>query len=209
MQTAVKQSAGYSDEVINMKFLELMPTIVRLAQKYFIGYPPDRRSECVQNTVCWAFMLLKQNAERGRLHDIHPSPLTKFAVGRHYEGRSLGTSTSSTDVMSSYCKSLGRVNAVKNYGICENVADTFESETSATDGRYPPDRTVQFRIDFHETWLQQQTPKDLAIIKELAIGSTQSETARKFGVTPACINQYRKRYAASWNAYIADKREAA
>jgi hypothetical protein len=43
-------------------------------------------------------------------------------------------------------------------------------------------------MDFHEGWLQQQTPKDREIIRELAMGSTQSEVARKFGVTPACIN---------------------
>jgi predicted transcriptional regulator len=68
---------------------------------------------------------------------------------------------------------------------------------------------VQFKIDFHEGWLQQQTPKDKAIIRELAMGSTQSEVARKFGVTPACINQYQKRYRASWNDFIKDKKEAA
>jgi DNA-binding NarL/FixJ family response regulator len=111
--------------------------------------------------------------------------------------------------MSSYCKSLGRVHTVKHYGLAENIADTFEGEASATDGRYPPDRIVQFRMDFHEGWLQQQSPKDKEIIRELAMGSTQSEVARKFGVTPACINQYQKRYRASWNAYIADKKEAA
>jgi hypothetical protein len=205
MSTVVRKSTAYSDDEVNDRYLELMSVIIKLAQKYFIGYSPDRRAEAVQNVMCWAFMLLKQNAERGRLHDVHPSPLTKFAVGRHYEGRSLGTSTSSTDVMSSYCRSLGRVNAVKNYGICESVSDTFVTEASATDGRYPPDRVVQFRLDFHEGWLANQSERDKQIIHLLASGETPSNTARLVGVSPACINQYQKRYAKSWNAYISDK----
>jgi hypothetical protein len=107
--------------------------------------------------------------------------------------------------MSSFCKSLGRVHTVTNYGLCENVADSFESEASAGDGRHPPDRVVQFKIDFHEGWLQQQSPKDKEIIRLLAVGERPSDVARKVGLTPACINQYQKRYRASWNTYISDK----
>jgi hypothetical protein len=209
MTTMVKQSAPYVDAEVNLKFVELMPSITRLALKAFVGYPPDRQAEAIQNTVCWAFQNLKNLATKGRLHDAYAGALTKFAVGRHNSGRTLGTVTKSGDVMSGFCKSLGRVNAVKNYGICENVADTFEGAATASDARYPVHRAIQFKIDFHETWLQQQTPKDQAIIKELAVGSTQSETARKFGVSPACINQYQKRYAKSWSDFISDKKKAA
>jgi hypothetical protein len=209
MTTAVKQSAGYSDEAVNMKFLEMMPVITKSALLAFAGYSADKRADAVQNILCWAFLNLKNLAASGKLHDARSRPIAKFAIGRHHEGRSFGTVTSSTDVMSSYCKSLGRVNTVKHSGLAENMTDSFETDTAAADARCPPDRTVQFRMDFHEGWLKQQTPKDKEIIRELAMGSTQSEVARKFGVTPACINQYQKRYRASWNAYIADKKEAA
>jgi hypothetical protein len=207
MTTAVR--TAYTDEAINMKVLEMMPVITKSALLAFANYSADKRTEAVQNILCWAFLNLKNLAASGKLHDARSRPIAKFAIGRHHEGRSFGTVTSSTDVMSSYCKSLGRVHTVKHYGICENVADTFEGEASATDGRYPPDRVVQFKIDFYEGWLQQQTPKDREIIRELAMGSTQSEVARKFCVTPACINQYQKRYRASWNDFIKDKKEAA
>jgi hypothetical protein len=209
MTTAVRSPAVFSDEAINMKFLEMMPTITKSALLAFANYTPDKRAEAVQNILCWAFLNLKNLAASGKLHDAHSRPIAKFAIGRHHEGRAFGTVTSSTDVMSSYCRSLGRVHTVKHYGICENVADTYEGDASAMDARYPPDRVVQFKMDFYEGWLQQQSPKDREIIRELAMGSTQSEVARKFGVTPACINQYQKRYRASWNAYIADKKEAA
>jgi aminopeptidase N len=111
--------------------------------------------------------------------------------------------------MSSFCRSLGRVHTVKHYGLAENIADTFEGDASAMDGRYPPDRVVQFKMDFYEGWLQQQTPKDKEIIRLLASGETPSNTARLVGLSPACINQYQKRYRASWNDFIKDKKEAA
>jgi hypothetical protein len=207
MTTAVR--TAYTDEAINIKFLEMMPVITKSALLAFAGYSTDKRADAVQNILCWAFLNLKNLAASGKLHDARSRPIAKFAIGRHHEGRSFGTVTSSTDVMSSYCKSLGRVHTVKHYGLAENIADTFEGEASATDGRYPPDRIVQFRMDFYEGWLKQQSAKDKEIIRELAMGSTQSEVARKFCVTPACINQYQKRYRASWNAYISDKKEAA
>jgi hypothetical protein len=208
MTTVVRKSAGYTDEIVNMKFLEMMPVIIKSAKHAFADYSPDKRDEATQNILCWSFLNLKNLAASGKLHDVHPRPIAKFAIGRHHEGRSFGTVTSSGDVMSSYCRSLGRVHTVKNYGICENIADTFESEVSATDARYPPDRVVQFKIDFHEGWLQQQTPKDKEIIRLLASGETPSNTARLVGVSPACINQYQKRYAKSWNEFIKDKKAA-
>jgi hypothetical protein len=192
-----------------MKFLEMMPVITKSALHAFADYNPDKRAEAVQNILCWAFLNLKNLAASGKLHDAHSRPIAKFAIGRHHEGRSFGTVTSSTDVMSSYCKSLGRVHTVKHYGLAENIADTFEGEASATDGRYPPDRIVQFRMDFYEGWLQQQTTKDKEIIRLLAVGERPSDVARKVGVSPACINQYQKRSRASWNADISDKKEAA
>jgi hypothetical protein len=209
MQTAVKQPAGYSDEAINMKFLELMPVIVKLAIKNFAGYPTDRRSEAIQTTVCWAFLNLKNLAAKGRLHDAYAGAITRFAVGRHHSGRSFGTVTSSTDAMSSFCRSLGRVHTVRNYGLAENITDSFESESTAGDARSSPDKIVQFKIDFHETWLASQSPRDQQIIRLLASGESPSNTARLVGVSPACINQYQKRYAKSWSDFIKDRKKVA
>ena len=88
----------------------------------------------------------------------------------------------------------------QNYGLAENISDSFESEATATDARYPVDRTVQFKMDFFEGWFQQQTPKHKEIIRLLALGNIQ------VGVSPTCICQYQKRFRASWNEYIADKK---
>ena len=62
-------------------------------------------------------------------------------------------------------------------------------------------------MDFFEGWLQQQTPRDKEIIRLLAMGDIPSEVARKLGVSPACICLRQKRFRASWNEYIADKKD--
>jgi len=203
----VRKSAAF-DEAVNLKFLELMPFIIRLAKRAFAGYSTDRQADAVQNVLAWAFENLKRLASKGRLHDVYAGSLARFAIGRHREGRSLGTVTSSGDVMSSYCQSLGRSN-VKNYGLAENITDSFSSEASALDARYPVHKTVQFRMDFIEGWLRQQTPRNREIIRLLALGNTPSEVARKLGLSPAYICQCQKRYKASWLAYISDKKEVA
>jgi len=203
----VRKSAAF-DEAVNLKFLELMPFLTQSARRAFSGYNYDKQADAVQNVLVWAFENLKRLASKGRLHDVYAGSLARFAIGRHREGRSLGVVTSSGDVMSSFCQSLGR-SKVKNYGLAENIADSFESEATATDARYPVARTVQFKMDFFEGWLQEQTPKHQEIIRLLAMGNSPSEVARKCGVSPVYICQSQKRYRASWNEYIADKKEAA
>ena len=203
MTTTVRKFV-YTDEAVNLKFLELLPFLMKSANRAFAGYSPDRRSDAVQNILCWAFLNLKRLASNGRLHDVYAGSLARFAIGRHREGRSLGVVTSSGDVMSHYCQNLGR-SKVKNYGLAENIADCFTSEATATDARYPVDRTVQFKMDFFEGWVQEQSERDREIILDLAMGETTGDVARKYGVTDGLISQYRKRYRASWNEYIADK----
>jgi hypothetical protein len=208
MTTMTVRKSVALDEAVNLKFLELMPFITRLAKRAFAGYNSDKQAEALQNVLVWAFENLKRLASKGRLHDVYAGSLARFAIGRHREGRSLGVVTSSGDVMSSFCQNLGR-SKVKNYGLAENIADTFTSEAAATDARYPVARTVQFKIDFIEGWLQEQTPKHKEIIHLLAMGEKPSDVARKIGMSPAYICQCQKRYRASWSAFIADKREAA
>jgi hypothetical protein len=189
MTTTVRKSVqSYTDEQVNMKYLEMLPTITKSAKIAFAGYSPDRRDEAVQCVLVWAFMNLKHLAAKGRLDEVYASPVAKYAIGRHRSGRSLGVTTSSTDVMSFYCQSLGRAKT-EYYGICENLEDTFVPNAA------------NFRLDF-EDWYYQQEPRDQQIIDDLAMGETLSAVARKHGLTPACIFQYRKRYANSWDKFI-------
>jgi transposase-like protein len=67
---------------------------------------------------------------------------------------------------------------------------------------------VAFRLDYEE-WCQRQSTRDQAIIADLSMGETTGEVAKKYGVSPALISQFRRKYADSWKVYITDKREMA
>jgi hypothetical protein len=194
-------------EMVNVRYIEMLPTIIKAALIAFAKYNYEARAEAVQNVQVWALYLLHQMAANGKLKEAKASPIAQFAIGRHREGRIAGTPCSSTDVLADNCRYLGR-SKVKHFGLAENIADTFESEATATDARYPVHRAVQFKLDFHEGWLQQQTAKDQEIIRLLALGWRPSHVAQKIGVSPAYINQCQKRYRDSWYSYIADKKSA-
>ena len=58
----------------------------------------------------------------------------------------------------------------------------------ATFGHYPVARTVQFKMDFFEGWLQEQSERDRAIILDLATGETTGDVARKYNVSDGLIS---------------------
>ena len=192
-------------DAVNARYAEMLLFITKTAMLAFAPQDYEARNEAIQNTKVWALILLHQLALNGRLDEAKAAPIAKFAVGRHCEGRIAGTPTSTTDVLADRCKSLGRVRVVHD----DYIADSFQSEATRLSARYPVARTVQFKMDFFEGWLQEQSDRDRAIILDLATGETTGDVARKYGVSDGLISQYRKRYRASWNEYISDEKEAA
>jgi len=193
---------------VNEHFMTLEPRIRQYARRSFGDYCADKREEAAQAAVVLALQMTHNLAGNGRLHEAYATPIARFAVRKYWEGRTGGAPSNSTDVTSEHCQFLGR-SRVKNYGLALGIADTFESEATVTDARFPVHKTVQFRLDFFQGWLQLQTPKHQKIIRLLALGNSPSDVARLCGLSPAYICQSQKRYKASWQEYISDKREAA
>jgi hypothetical protein len=198
----------YTSEQVNDRFVEMLPSIKQNARKAFCYHNADKREEAEQAIVALAFEIHRNLALKGRLHDSYPVPISRYAIGKYLEGRSVGVTASSSDVTSAYCQHLGRAK-IKNFGLATNISDSFETEMAAMDARCPPDRVVQFRLDFVQGWLASQKPKDKEIIHLLAVGERPSDVARKVGLSPARINPNQKKYAKSWREYIADKKDVA
>jgi transposase-like protein len=57
-------------------------------------------------------------------------------------------------------------------------------------------------MDFFEGWYQQQSPRDREIIRDLAMGETTADVAKKYGVSPGAVSQWRRKYAESWQKFI-------
>jgi len=194
-------------KMVNDRFMTMEPYIRQYARRSFSDYHVDRREEAEQAVLVLALQMTHNLAGNGRLQEAYATPIARFAVRKYWEGRTGGVPSNSTDVMAEHCQHLGR-SKIKHYGIAHNIADTFESEATALDARYPVHRTVQFRMDFFEGWFRQQTPKHQRIISLLATGESPSNVARICGLSPAYICYSQKRYKASWQEFIADKKES-
>src|SRR5262249_40433561 len=74
------------------------------------------------------------------------------------------------------------------------------------DGRQAsiPDR-VAFRIDF-PAWVATLTPRDRGIVESLARGVRAAQVARKFHLSPGCINRLRRQWDHDWRAFCGDAR---
>ena len=210
MSTKVtKKNVNISETILKQahaKYEELRIGIRNYVHKVFDGWDYDRVEEIEQSVQAYAYEAILSLAPKGRLCDAYATVLAQYGIRRHMVGRPGGLSQSATDVTSPRCQYLGRARVV-NYGCAYGIADTFQSEATITDGRYPVHRTVALRIDFFETWLNRQTPRDQQIIKDMAYGETTNDLARKYGVSAASISCYRKKYANSWYEFISDPKD--
>ncbi len=201
MIAPLRRMSANTDEELHDKFMLLMPRLCKIASHFFKEYDADKRDDAMQSVLVTAFEIMKQLAEKGRLEDAYANPIAKYAIGRYREGRLGGLPSCSADVFGERCRWLGR-SSIKHFGLATEIADSFESEATVTDARYPVQRQVQFKMDFMENWYRQQTPKDQEIIRDLARGETTNDVSRKFGLSAARISQLRRKYSDSWYAFI-------
>ena len=90
-------------------FLGLLPQIRNYAIPAFRHLRAGDREEAVQETVVQAFVLFLRLMRRGRGEQVFPTTLTRFAIARVRQGRTLGTDMNSLDVTSSYAQRRRRV----------------------------------------------------------------------------------------------------
>ena len=163
----------------------------------------DDYDDVIQDLVGIALEMYHALIRKGK--EVFYSPIMKFAIQRYQDGRRF-TGSNRTDILSHQTQILGRCDT------CQ--LSTFDSEEDGgLDERdfmemVQPDvaEAVSWKIDY-ETWLAMQTPRDQAIVLDLSYGYTTGEVARKYGVSDGLISQYRRRYAKSWDDFIAEKHE--
>ena len=149
----------------------------------------DDFDDVLQELSAIAYELYLSLVKRGK--EIFFTPLLKFAIKRYREGRRF-IGYNSVDALSEGTRQKGRVIVKKG--------DTLHV---MLDMRSNVARAVQFKIDFSD-WFHLQTPQDRDCIVDLAMGFSQTEIARRRGVSPAAICQRQRKYAASWKDFFTD-----
>jgi len=196
----------HTKEEADAKYHSLRIGIRNYVKKTFEDRDPNFIEEIEQSVQVFAYESILSLAKKGRLCDAYATILAQFGIRKHLTGRPGGLRSNSRDVFGEMCKYLGR-SKIKHYGLAENITDSFESESTANDGRYPIHRTVALKIDFFENWFAHQTPKDQEIIRLLAYGETTGDVAKKYNVSPAMVTYWRRKYEKSWNEFISDPKE--
>jgi len=193
MTTSINTAAPVSFDVLLIKMLPRFKYFARRVMRL----KADNYDDAVQDMTAIAYELYRSLIRRGK--PAYYSPIMRFAVKYYRIGRRfMGANT--VDVLAERTQILGRCTVSP----LSTFVNPDESEFMLD--RRQPDiaEEVQWKVDY-ETWLQKQTPQDQEIIRLLAMGETLCNTARKAGVSHSSICQYRKRYAKSWQEFIADK----
>ena len=167
--------------------------------EYFAGkvlrLKADNFDDAVQELTAIAFGFYDSLVRRGK--ETFYTPIMKFSIQRYREGR-LFIGSSMTDLFAN------RTRMLKRSDVCSlTMFDVREGSLHFLIDKYlNVSRTVQFKIDFFEGWLPQQTERDQQIILDLMMGETTGDVAKKYGVSQGLISQYRKRYEKSWHTFI-------
>jgi hypothetical protein len=165
------------------------------------GKNKGRRNEdddVIQDLTCMALDMYNSLVQRGK--EVFYTPIMKYALRRYQAGRRfMGANT--TDVLAEQTQILGRSSV---YQLSEFDGDLDAWDFMEDHRQHDAAEAVSWKIDY-EAWLSMQSPRDQKIALDLSYGYTTSEVAKTYGVSDGLISQYRKRYADSWNNFIADK----
>ena len=184
---------------LHSEFHHYIPTIRAYARFAFRRLNATEREECVQEAIASAWKSFHALKRRGKDVSAFPSALARYAVKAVKNGRRVGTSQSSTDVMSPICQAR---NGFTVQSIDEPTGQGAEALRDALvyhrRARVPSQ--VAFRIDFPRwLWSLPATKEKVAV--ELAQENTTAEVAQNNGLTAGRVSQMRRELEVSWRRF--------
>jgi hypothetical protein len=187
---------GSKDQMLSLRNLQSqfeakLDDIRGIAAYQFRGLPPEAKDEAVANTLglCWKYFL--RLVEQGKHEDDAViNSMVYFATRQTRMGRmpqGCG-GAKSKDVLDYASRGLRGVSI-------EPVNLNFFIGPSA-----PVPDAAAFRIDT-PAFLATLDDRNRGIANDLAAGMTTTEVARKWGVTPGAISQFRTRFRKWWSEF--------
>ena len=201
MTTITNASAPFNVVPFEVLLTKMEPHFKFFAKRV-LKLKADNLDDALQDLRAIAFGIYRSLVRRGK--EAFFTPIMKFAMKRYKSGRRFA-GTSTTDVLSDCTRILERCDicSLSKFDLNDNdLPFIVDYKSNVAD-------SVQFKVDFYEDWLAQQTERDQQIIRDLMKSETTNDVSRKHGVSAGLISQYRRRYEKSWFDFIADKREAA
>jgi hypothetical protein len=177
-------------------FLSHLPRIVAHAAFALRHVPsPDAREDLEAEVVALAWKWFARLTARGRHPEQFVTTLALRCSQAVRAGRRLASPERARDVLSPVAKARHGV-VVEELDDVEAVA-LHLSDAMAADTRTPVPRQVAFRIDF-PAWRAGFVGRTRAVLDALVGGERTTDVARRFGVSPPRVVQYRRAFQQSW-----------
>jgi hypothetical protein len=179
------------------RFVTMLPEIECRLRNAFQNLTGSSRDEAVCEGVAHCVLAYARLDERGCAQHATPFTLVHYSARRVRCGRPAGGHLCSTDPLSRYAQ-------IRN-GIRIELQQTKWIEELVEDKRASIPDQVATKLDM-SAWFDALPSRTRQIAKDLAVGSSTSELARKYKLSAGRISQFRRSLEKSWNDF---QREAA
>ena len=172
------------------RFEEQFPELQSKAKAYFDDYRPEAKDEAVANSLFLAWHHFVSLVKKGKADDQLLTSSFYFACRQTRSGRMMRT------VKGSKFRELW--DHARNTGqaiVCGIDLDAFISERDTI-----PD-IVSFRLDT-PAWLDSLTENQRQRAMELAEGTSTSELAKRWNVSPGAVSLYRRQLNESYQRFM-------
>ena len=178
-------------------FLEMLPTIRRVASYAFRRLRRAVREDLMAEVVANAFAAFRRLVARGKAALAYPTVLAKFAIRQVREGRRVGSKLNILDVLSPYAQ---RRKGFSVAPLPQRFIGNEWQEFVVEDHHASPAEVASFKIDFAD-WLKRLKSAKRQVALRLIAGDTTGEVAGRFQLSPARVSQVRRELHQDWNEF--------
>ena len=170
-------------------FVAMLPEIQQRLRRAFRNLDAQAREDAVEEAVIHSLLSYARLHEQGRVESVSPSTLAWYAVLSVKRGRPAGSRMNGKEPLSRYAQVGNGIQVEQLHG---NWLELIVGDKRAS----VPD-VVAPKMDVG-AWFATLTQRMKEIAKDLALGCSTAEVARKQGVTPGRISQMRRTLEESW-----------
>jgi hypothetical protein len=173
-------------------FLKILPEIQRRLRLAFRNLGPEAREEAIEEGIVHCLLSYARLSGQGKAPSVTPSSLAWYSSRHVKRGRPAVGRMNGKNPLSRYAQLRNRIQL-------KHVHERWMG-MMVEDKRAPVFDQVAAKIDIG-AWFATLSRRTKQIAKDLALGDSTCEAARKHGVTAARISQLRRSLEESWAAF--------
>src|SRR5262245_27112997 len=192
---STNDSVSYEGDFVE----KVVPKLESSAAWWFRRLPEFEREEAVASAVALAWSMYRALVLRGKEPLKFCSRFVACVVFRVCEGRQLGCSVNSADILSRAARRQHGIVVESLFADGRTAPGTWRGIV-VEDRSAGPAETAAARLDIAE-WLSRMSPRRRQIAECLGSGDRPMDVAREFRLSRGRISQLRQEFRKSWAAF--------